>query len=153
MKQASLELNLSVRKTRKREFMEQMERVVPGVALIAQFYPEGSTGWPSFALETMLCTHFHSLQQWFRLSKPVMEDVFLEVALCREFAQLDLQGRLPDKNTILWFRHRLKKHKLADGVLATVNKLMSSQGLLLRQGSAVDAMLIAAPSFTKNKDD
>jgi hypothetical protein len=29
MKQASLELSLSAKKTRKREFLEQMERVVP----------------------------------------------------------------------------------------------------------------------------
>jgi len=49
MKQTSLELNLSARKTRKREFLEQMERVVPWaalVALIAPYYPEGRTGRP-----------------------------------------------------------------------------------------------------------
>ena len=34
MKQASLELNLSAKKTRKREFLAQMERVVPWAALV-----------------------------------------------------------------------------------------------------------------------
>jgi IS5 family transposase len=153
MKQASLELNLSAKKTRKREFLEQMERVVPWsalVALIAPYYPEGRTGRPPFALETMLRTHF--LQQWFSLSDPAMEEAFFDVPLYREFVQLDAHGRLPDESTILRFRHRLEKHKLADGVLATVNDLLSSQGLLLRAGSAVDATLIAAPSSTKNKD-
>ena len=81
-----------------------------------------------------------------------MEEAFFDVPLCREFAQLDFLGRLPDESTILRFRHRLEKHKLADGILATVNDLLSSQGLLLRQGSAVDATLIAAPSSTKNKE-
>ena len=69
MKQAALDLNLSLKKTRKREFLEQMERVVPWaalVALIAPHYPEGRTGRPPFALETMLRTHF--LQQ---LAQPV----------------------------------------------------------------------------------
>ena len=64
MKQASLELNLSAKKTREREFLEQMQRVVPWaalVALIAPYYSEGRTGRPPFALETMLRTHF--LQQ------------------------------------------------------------------------------------------
>jgi IS5 family transposase len=153
MKQASLELNLSAKKTRKREFLEQMERVVPWsalVALIAPYYPEDRTGRPPFALETMLRTHF--LQQWFSLSDPAMEEAFFDVPLYREFVQLDAHGRLPDESTILRFRHRLEKHKLADGVLATVNDLLSSQGLLLRAGSAVDATLIAAPSSTKNKD-
>ena len=153
MKQAALDLNLSLKKTRKREFLEQMERVVPWaalVALITPYYPEGRTGRPPFELETMLRTHF--LQQWFSLSDPAMEEAFFDVPLYREFAQLDSRGRLPDESTILRFRHRLEKHKLADGILATVNDLLSSQGLLLRQGSAVDATLIAAPSSTKNKE-
>jgi len=153
MKQASLELNLIARKTRKREFLEQMERVVPWaalVALIAPYYPEGCTGRPPFALETMLRVHF--LQQWFSLSDPAMEEAFFDTPLYHEFAQLDAHGRLPDESTILRFRHRLEKHQLADAILATVNDLLSSQGLLLRQGSAVDATLIAAPSSTKNKD-
>ena len=153
MKQAALDLKLSVKKTRKHEFLEQMERVVPWaalVALIAPHYPEGRTGRPPFALETML--HVHFLQQWFSLSDPAMEEAFFDVPLHHEFAQLDAHGRLPDESTILRFRHRLEEHKLADGILATVNDLLSSQGLLLRQGSAVDATLIAAPSSTKNKD-
>jgi IS5 family transposase len=153
MNQTSLELNLSARKTRKRVFLEQMERVVPWaslVALIAPYYPEGRTGRPPFALETMLRVHF--LQQWFNLSDPAMEEAFFDVPLYREFAQFDAHGRMPDESTILRFRHRLEKHQLAHAILATVNDLLGSQGLLLRQGSAVDATLIAAPSSTKNKE-
>jgi IS5 family transposase len=153
MKQAALDLNLSLKKTRKREFLEQMGRVVPWavlVALIAPYYPEGRTGRPPFALETMLRTHF--LQQWFSLSDPAMEEAFFDVPLYREFAWLDAHGRLPDESTILRFRHRLEKHKLAEGILATVNDLLRSQGLLLKEGSAVDATLVAAPSSTKNNE-
>jgi len=153
MKQAALDLNLSLKKTRKREFLEQMERVVPWAALvtlIAPYYPQGRTGRPPFALETMLRTHF--LQQWFSLSDPAMEEAFFDVPLYCDFAQLDANGRLPDESTILRFRHRLEKYKLADAILATVNDLLGEQGLLLRQGSVVDATLIAAPSSTKNKD-
>ena len=60
-----------------------------------------------------------------------MEEAFFDVPLHREFAQLDSRGRLPDERTILRFRHRLEKHQLADGILATVNNLLSSQVLLL----------------------
>ena len=153
MQQATLDLELSLKKTRKREFLAQMERVVPWaalVALVAPYYPEGRTGRPPFALETMLRTHF--LQQWFSLSDPAMEEAFFDTPLYREFVQLDANGRMPDESTILRFRHRLEKHQLADAILATVNDLLGAQGLLLRQGSAVDATLIAAPSSTKNKD-
>ena len=61
MKQAALNLNLSVKKTRKREFLAHMECVVPWaalVALIAPYYPEGRTGRPPFGLQTMLRIHF-----------------------------------------------------------------------------------------------
>ena len=151
MDQASGEVKLNAKKTRKRRFLEEMECVVPWaelVALIKPYYPEGRTGRPPFALEMMLRTHF--LQQWFALSDPAMEEAFMDVPLYGEFARL--QGRLPDESTILRFRHRLEKHKLADEILASVNRLLSEQGLLLRAGTAVDATLIAAPSSTKNKD-
>ena len=153
MKQSSLDLSLSVRKTRKREFFAEMAAVVPWAALvelIAPCYPEGRNGRPPFALETMLRVHF--MQQWFTLSYPAMEEAFFDVPLYREFAQLDANGRIPDESTILRFRHRLEKYKLAEQILATVNDLLIGKGLLLKVGTAVDATLIAAPTSTKNKD-
>ncbi|MDB5846391.1 MAG: transposase, family, partial [Rhodoferax sp.] len=57
MKQTDLGLNLTTRRTCKREFLAQMERVVPWVALvdlIAPYYGDGQNGRPPFALETML---------------------------------------------------------------------------------------------------
>ena len=153
MKQSSLDLSLSTRRTRKQEFLSQMERVVPWavlVDLIAPYYPEGKNGRPPFALQTMLRIHF--MQQWFTLSDLAMEEALFDVPLYREFAQLDVRGRMPDESTILRFRHRLERHKLAEQILASVNDLLSAKGLLLKAGTAVDATLIAAPSSTKNKD-
>ncbi len=153
MKQATLSLNLGTKKTRKQVFLEQMERVVPWdalVELIAPYYPEGKTGRPPFSLHTMLRVHF--MQQWFSLSDPAMEEAFFDTPLYREFAQLQEFGRLPDESTILRFRHRLEKHKLAAQILTTVNELLIAKGLLLKVGTVVDATLIAAPSSTKNKD-
>ena len=152
MKQAALNLNLSLKKTRKREFLEQMDQVVPWAALvelIAPYYPEGSNGRPPFSLETMLRIHF--MQQWFTLSDPGMEEAFFDTPLLREFAQLDEFARLPDESTILRFRHRLEKHKLAEQILTVVNELLTQRGLLLKTGTVVDATLIAAPTSTKNK--
>jgi IS5 family transposase len=98
----------------------------------------------------MLRTHF--MQQWFTLSDPGMEEAFFDTPLYREFAQLEEFARLPDESTILRFRHRLEKHKLAGQILATVNDLLTQRGLLLKTGTVVDATLIPAPSSTKNKD-
>ena len=152
MNQIALGLKLDIKKTRKREFLAQMEKVVPWddlVALIAPYYPEGNNGRPPFSLHSMLRIHF--VQQRFSLSDPAMEEAFFDTPLYSEFAQLQELARLPDESTILRFRHRLEKHKLAEKILAVVNDLLSQRGLLLKTGTVVDATLIPAPTSTKNK--
>ena len=154
MKQLGLGLNLSTKKTRKREFLEEMERVVPWgvlVQIVEPHYPKAKTGRPPFGIETMLRIHY--LQQWFGLSDPAMEEALHDVPLYREFARLDgATARLPDETTILRFRHLLERHDLAVDMLRVVNDLLQHKGLMLRTGTAVDATLIAAPSSTKNAE-
>jgi len=156
MKQMSLSttgFELVPKRTRKREFLDEMNMVVPWtelVCLIEPHAPKGKNGRPPFAVSTMLRIHF--MQQWFTLSDPGMEEAFFDVPLYREFARLDEYGRLPDESTILRFRHRLEKHQLADRILSTINELLIQRGLLLKAGTVVDATLIAAPTSTKNAD-
>jgi IS5 family transposase len=150
MKQGTLPLNLNLKKTRKQVFLEQMEQVFPGLALIAPYYPEGKNGRPPLPLMTMLRTHF--MQQWFTLSDPAVEEAFFDTPLYSEFAQLEEFSPMPDESTILRFRHRLEEHKLAEQIRITVKDLLSAKDLLLKACIVVDATLIAAPTFTKNKD-
>lgn len=151
MKQADLGLNLTTKRTHTREFLSQMEHVVPWAALVVVPYaPEVKKGRPPFAVETMLSIHF--MQKWFTLSDAAMEEALHDVPLFREFASLGWDSRLTDKSTILRFRYLLEKHKLVDQILALVNDLLGSKGLLLKAGTVVDATLVAAPSSTNNKD-
>ena len=152
MKQSSLGLGTSTKRTRRREFLDEMDRVVPWsdlVAQIAPFMPEGKRGRPPFPVESLLRIHF--MQQWFTLSDPAMEEALHDMPLFRDFAGLGgWDDRLPDESTILRFRHVLEKNKLAERILATVNLLLGAKGLMLRSGTVVDATLISAPSSTKN---
>ena len=135
MKQLGLGLNLSTKKTRKRQFLDEMERVVPWdslVQIVEPHCPRAKTGRPPFAVATMLRIHY--LQQWFGLSDPAMEEA------------------LHDETTILRFGHLLERHDLAVDMLRVVNDLLSVKGLLMRTGTAVDATLISAPSSTKNAE-
>ena len=87
MKQSSLGLGNTNKRTRKREFLEEMERVVPWqalVELVAPYAPEGRRGRPPFSVEAMLRIHF--MQQWFTLSDPAMEEALHDVPLFRDFA-------------------------------------------------------------------
>ncbi len=153
MKQQDLGLNLSKRRTRKAVFLDEMNLVVPWtelLVLIAPHAPRAKTGRPPFELETMLRIHF--VQQWFGLSDLAMEEALFETALYREFAGLSSVERIPDRVSILRFRHLLEEHHLAEQILATVNATLTDKGLMLREGTVVDATLIAAPSSTKNKN-
>lgn len=157
MKQMSLGtagFERKTKRTRKREFLDEMNLVVPWaelVALIAQHAPQPGAkgGRPPFGVVTMLRIHF--LQNWFNLSDPAMEEALYDTPMFREFAGLDVgEDHLPDESTILRFRHLLETHNLSLHILATVNATLSAKGLLLKQGTVVDATLIAAPSSTKN---
>ena len=96
----------------------------------------------------MLRIHF--LQQWFGLSDLSMEEALFETPLYRDFAGLSSAQRIPDRVSILRFRHLLEEHQLSLQILATVNSTLAAKGLLLKNGTAIDATLIAAPSSTKN---
>ena len=151
MKQTDLGLDLTSRKTRKAQFLDEMERVVPWgalLALIAPHAPRKDIGRPPFGIEVMLRIHF--LQQWFGLSDGAMEEALFDVPLYRQFAGLGGMSRLPDRVSILRFRHLLERHDLAPQMLQAVNATLAAQGLLLKEGTAIDATLIAAPSSTKN---
>lgn len=157
MKQQSLAtagFELASKRTRKREFLDEMNLVVPWsqlVGLIQPHAPAGKTGRPPFAVETMLRIHF--MQQWFGLSDPAMEEALHDVPLYCQFARLDPgMSRLPDESTILRFRHLLEEHGLSLQIMAAINATLANKGLMLKAGTVVDATLIAAPSSTKNKD-
>ena len=157
MKQMSLGgsgFERKTKRTRKREFLDEMNLVVPWAELVSLIAPHAPApgakgGRPPFAVEAMLRIHF--LQQWFNLSDPAMEEALYDMALFREFVGLDAgEDNLPDESTILRFRHLLEAHNLSSQILATVNATLAAKGLLLKSGTVVDATLIAAPSSTKN---
>lgn len=102
MKQISLArsgFELAIQRTRKREFLDEMNLVVPWtelVALIEPHAPASKTDRPPFAVSTMLRIHF--LEQWFGLSGPAMEEALHAVLMYCEFAALDGTTRLPDES-------------------------------------------------------
>jgi len=141
--------------TKRQRFLTEMDAAIPWdrlTALVDPVQPKMTArgGQISYSAETMLRIHF--MQQWFALSDPGMEEALHDIPAMRAFAKLDAGDDLiPDESSILRFRHRLEKHGLAQRMLAEVNALLTERGLLLKQGTLVDATLIAAPSSTKNQ--
>jgi len=140
------------RKSRREEFLNVMEVVVPWQeleALIEPHYPKAGNGRQPIGLSIMLRVYF--LQQWFNLSDPGAEDALYESPVLRRFAGVDLgRAAVPDETTILRFRRLLEQHELCGKILDTVNHYLASKGLRISTGTIVDATIIAAPSSTKN---
>ncbi len=152
---ADYEQTYAKKKTRRQIFLEQMEATLPWelfLTLIHPVYhqPSAKGGRPPFPLEVML--RIHLLQQWFTLSDPLMEEMLIDTPCFRRFAGIDMiDGRIPDETTILNFRHLLEEHQIAEQVLERVNESLIEKGLLIKQGTILDATIINAPSSTKNK--
>jgi len=114
---------------------------------VAHYYPKGQNGRPPYPLSAML--RVHRLQLFYNLSDPAMKDALYEIESMRQFAGPKFH-RLPDETTILKFRHFLEQHGLGKELFKEVNKHLEKTGLMLREGSIVDATIISAPCSTKN---
>ena len=149
---ADSEFSNKRRQTRKEKFLGRMDKLIPWArleAVIEPHYPKAGNGRRPYPLSPML--RIHCMQQWYNLSDPAMEDALYEIASMRLFAGLSLDKAIPDHTTILKFRHLLERHGLARQIFEEVNQWLSETGVLLKEGSLIDATIIEAPSSTKNK--
>ena len=152
---ADFEYAQKKRLTRREKFLNEMEPVIPWaklIVLIEPHYPKsGMQGRQPKGLEIMF--RIHCMQNWFSYSDRQMEDALYEIESIRRFAGYNsVLEALPDESTILGFRRLLEKHKLTTQILETINNDLKEQGLLVSQGTMVDATIIHAPTSTRNKD-
>jgi transposase, IS5 family len=151
---SELEFDIKKRKTRREVFLDKLEVLMPWQKLeapIARYYAKAGSqgGRPPYPLSTMLKVHL--MQLVYNLSDPAMEDALYEIESMRRFAGLRLD-RIPDETTILNFRHLLERHGLGKKLFKRINRHLQENGLLLREGSIIDATIIAAPTSTKNQE-
>src|SRR4030066_2282429 len=150
---ASLAYENKKKKTRREKFLEEMEQAIPWKKLlpvVRKHYPMAGNGRQPMPLERMLRIYF--MQQWYGLSDPAMEDALYDIESLRRFADIDIAvDVIPDETTILHFRHLLEKHELTKKIFEKTKRYLSEKGLLLREGTIVDATIINAPSSPKNK--
>ena len=151
---ASAEYALKKKRTRREQFLADMERVVPWprlIALIEPLYPKsGRVGRPPIGVPKML--RMYCLQQWYGLADEALEDGLYDSQALRDFVGIDLSREsVPDATTLLKFRRLLLANELTQALFEEINAHLAEQGLLMRAGTIVDATIIAAPSSTKNQ--
>lgn len=152
---SELEYAAKKKRTRRDRFLGDIEVVTPWanlVAVIEPFYPKGEgRGRPTIGLERML--RMYVAQNCFGLSDEGTEDAIYDSQAIRRFVGIDLaRESAPDATTLLKFRRLLEEKGLTDSIFNAINAHLAEKGLFMRQGTVVDATIIAAPPSTKNRD-
>lgn len=103
------------------------------------------TGRPSYPL--LLLFKSLLLQQWYGLSDPGLEEALCDRISFRRFVGLSLSDPVPDHSTISRFRTKMGDRY--ERLLSSLNAQFESRGLLIKQGTMLDASFV--PASTKKK--
>jgi len=117
--------------------------------LLAKLKPQGA-GRPPF--EPLMMLKALLLQQWWGLSDADLEEAINDRVSFRRFMGLSLEAAAPDHTTLCRFRNRLADEGLSQVVFAEFSRQLEKRGLILKQGTMVDASLVETPFRPASKD-
>ena len=130
-------------RTKKKEFLTQIERIVPWkewLALIQPCYYKGERGNKPYPLETML--RLYLLQNLYDLSDEATVAETIDSRAFSDFCGVDSSNQVLDGDTLGRFRNLLLKNGLQEKLFAQVVAMLMERGLILKKGTIVDS-----PSF------
>ena len=139
-------------RTKKKEFLEQIDRLVPWGEWITEIRPcyyKGERGNKPYELELML--RIYMLQNLYDLSDMATVAEVIDSRAFSEFCGVDSSNQVPDGDTLGRFRHLLEENGIQQKLFAQVVGTLMDKGLILKKGTIVDSTIIAAPSSTKNQ--
>lgn len=99
----------------------------------------GEAGYPRLLMFKVVL-----LQRWYGLSDPGMEEALADRLSFRRFAGLSLEDATPDHSTIWRFREHLARRGLMQQLVAELSAQLDGRGLLVKQGTLIDASLVSA---------
>lgn len=140
-------------RTKKKEFLTQMDRIIPWgewVRIVQPCYYKGERGNKPYDLELML--RLYVLENLYTLSDEGTVAEAVDSRAASEFCGVESSNQVPDGDTLGRFRNLLIEHGLQEKLFAQVVELLQERGLLLKKGTIVDSTLISAPSSTKNRE-
>lgn len=92
------------------------------------------------------------VQKWFGLSDPQLEEQLRDRLSFRRFVGLSLMDGTPDETTFVRFRKRLLAQGHGRTIFDAVVRHLNAHGLILQDGTLVDATIVEAPRGRKRED-
>ena len=136
MTMSALSDELAQVRTKKKEFLAQIERIVPWkewLTLIQPCYYKGERGNKPYPLETML--RLYLLQNLYDLSDEATAAEAIDSRAFSDFCGVDSSNQVPNGDTIGRFRNLLVKNGLQEKLFAQVVTALTEQGLILKKGT------------------
>ena len=152
MSLSALSDELSQVRTKKREFLAEIDRIVPWgewISLIRPYYYKGERGNKPYDLERML--RIYLVQNLYNLSDMATVAEVIDSRAFSDFCGVESSNQVPDGDTLGRFRNILLKNGIQQELFAQVVELLTQRGLILKRGTIVDSTFIEAPSSTKNQ--
>ena len=140
-------------RTKKKEFLEQINRIIPWgewIALIQPSYYKGERGNKPYDLELML--RIYMLQNLYDLADEATVAEVIDSRAFSDFCRVDSSNQVPNGDTLGRFRNLLIRNGLQEKLFTQVVLMLQERGLILKKGTIVDSTIISAPSSTKNKE-
>ena len=144
---------IDIEKVRAKKFLEEMEVSVPwdwAIEVIEPYYKrKGLMGRPQIEIKTLL--KMMCLQQWYNLSDEGVEDLATDRISFRLFLELGDTESPIDATTICKFRKLLTEQKLMKKIQELFTEKLIEKGIILKEGTSVDATIVTTSGSTKNK--
>lgn len=131
-------------RSRRKDHLAQIDALIDWSEIDQLLRPlrSGRMGRPPYPVLTLFKVLL--VQRWYGLSDEAMEDALADRLSFRRFAGFALEDAIPDASTLCRFRGDLAAAGLGERVFAAAGRALSDKGLLVRQGTLIDASLIAA---------
>lgn len=142
--QLSLADALAKQPGRLNETLERVQNLIDWKQIDALLAPLRSSRYGAPGYPPLLMLKALLLQQWYSLSDPGLEEALIDRLSFRRFVGLALGETSPDHSTISRFRSALVMQGLSEAVFEAVNLQIDAKGLILRQGTIIDATLVEA---------
>lgn len=149
---SALSDELSQVRTKKREFLAEIDRIVPWekwISIIKPYYYKGERGNEPYDLERML--RIYLVQNLYNLSDMAAVAEVIDSRAFSDFCGVESSNQVPDGDTLGRFRNILLRNGIQQELFAQVVELLMQRGLILKRGTIVDSTFIEAPSSTKNE--
>lgn len=111
----------------------------------------GQGGRPAF--DAILMFKILILQRIYNLSDEKLEFEIIDRTTFRVFLDLELEDRVPDQKTIWLFREQITQAKIADELFDNFGKILSKEGMIVKEGVLVDATLVEVPKQRNTKEE